>query len=301
MSNIALRDKYSFVISTVVRRDIIYVAAVDDAVDYATIPHGHIFFSHAGQVGNLGMVDWGIIGLTLVSQPERRILAVGSMGQAVSIGQGQRLPEQVGTPAGGPQDRGMIRCVSAIDGFAYAAGMNRQVYRRIGAGIWDAIDYEPSSTDSHICGFESVDGFAIDDVYAAGWHGEIAHYGVRGWQHMGSPTNLILTGTCCAGDGSVYFCGQSGTILAGRENLWRIIRHEATKEDFWSIVWFRDAIYVSTMHFIYRLVHDRLERIDMGPDYPQTCYHLCTDGDILLSTGRKDVLAFDGADWRRIF
>lgn len=299
MDDAPLSQTDTFVMSTVVPRDIVFVAMTDDAIDYASYPHAHILFSNAGQLGNLGMVEWGVVGLGLVTRPERRIVAIGTMGQVLTVGQGERVEERVGTPSDGPEARGMIRCLGVVDGVAYAAGMNRQVYRRSGAGAWITIDFEPDT--SKVCGFEAIDGFGTEDLYAVGWNGEIRRFrnGLR--RPVESPTNLILTGVCCAPDGNVYACGKNGAILVGTEDKWSIIDHPITKEDFWSVAWFKGAAFFSSMHFVYRLKDGNLSRMDMGPDWPQSCYHLATDGNLLVSTGKKDVMAFDGDSWRRIF
>jgi hypothetical protein len=193
----------------------------------------------------------------------------------------------------------MIRCLGIVDGMAYAAGMNRQVYRRSGAGTWITIDFEPDA--SKVCGFEAIHGFNDEDLYAVGWNGEIRHFrnGLR--RPVESPTNVILSSVCCAPNGNVYACGKKGSILMGAENKWRIIEQELTQEDFWSVVWFRGSAYVSSMRFVYRFDGEKLSRIDMGPDWPKSCYHLATDGELLVSTGKKDIMAFDGDRWRRIF
>ncbi|MFJ1617525.1 hypothetical protein ACIODT_30160 [Streptomyces sp. NPDC088251] len=78
-----------------------------------------------------------------------------------------------------------------------------------------------------------------------------------------------------------------------------MIEHERTKEDLWGMEVFDGQLYVSSAHFVYRLEDGKLKPVDFGDDVPQTCYHLSAADRIMWSIGPKDVMEFDGSNWKR--
>lgn len=98
----------------------------------------------------------------------------------------------------------------------------------------------------------------------------------------------------------MYACGQLGTLLRGRHGNWEIIDHTDTDDDFWSLAWFKEALYVSSSTAVYTLRNGRLQAVDFGDDVPDGCFHLSAGDGVLWSIAAKDVFAFDGASWTRI-
>jgi hypothetical protein len=54
------------------------------------------------------------------------------------------------------------------------------------------------------------------------------------------------------------------------------------------------------MREVFVLVENEIVPVDFGEDRPQSAYHLTTCEEALWSIGAKDIMAFDGAVWRRI-
>ena len=107
-------------------------------------------------------------------------------------------------------------------------------------------------------------------------------------------------GKRCAGDGKVYIGGHDGTLIRGRDEEWELVEHEITEDDIWDIEWFKEKLYVSTLHNVYQLDGDKLVPVDFGKDKPKTCYQLSAAEGVMWSNGEHDIMSFDGKKWTRI-
>jgi hypothetical protein len=293
-------DKFSFLTGVVATRGLGFFALSDDSIDLKEIPHSQIVFWQAEKWGNSGPVKFVVVSASLCRYPIKQMIVIGPFGEVLLTGTGDLHEERVQAGNDNPNERGILRSVRGIGGKAYAVGMQRQVYRRDNRDLWVCIDRDMRPEPGQIVGFESIDGFAENDLYVVGWEGEIWHFDGRLWRRCGSPTNFILTDVCCAGDGNVYACGRVGMLLTGRDNVWRTIEHESMTEDIWSLAWFKDSLYVATYRGLFRLDADRLVPVDMGEDVPSTYFRLSAMEDVMWSIGAKDVMAFDGSLWTRI-
>lgn len=248
-------------------------------------------------------LDWLACSGTVCHLPSERYVALGVQGQVRVMGGGSQSDESISNSGRDPRSRGPLREVRGVArGRAYAVGTCRQAYVREDEGVWRCIDQTAQGGDVALTdtSFESIDGFSEQEIYTVGWEGEIWSYDGSVFTQASSPTNLALYKVRCAGDGYAYACGQLGTLLRGRGDKWEIIEHESTREDLWGMEYFDGHLYVSSTHFVYRLVDGRLERVDFGDDVPASCYHLSAADGIMWSVGAKDVMEFDGQSWKRI-
>ncbi len=295
-------DKFSFNTGAVFSASRSYFVLTDDALAQDQMEHA--FFLHWDS-GNWGSADvlWSSPSVTVVDQPKRQIVAIGEWGEVKVFGSGELFEEEVVDGESRPKERGTLRCVRTIGGVAYAVGMDRQVYRRDGEKKWTCIDatMRPKQEDGKVAGFEGIDGFDGQDIYTVGWRGVIWHFDGSTWKQEDSPTNIILTNVCCAGDGNVYACGRRGLLLRGRSGHgWEAIDHTETNQDFWGLAWYKGQLYVASNKRIYTLSDEALDPVDMGEDFAESCRHLRTGDGILVSIGAKDIMSFDGTTWTRI-
>jgi hypothetical protein len=230
--------------------------------------------------------------MCFVRKPAEKLVAVSGDGKVFTYVGGQEGSEKI-------RDAFDLRACAAIDGHAYACGMNREVFLRAGEGKWTAMHAPGADGDDDIAGFEAIDGFGADDLYAVGWEGEIWHWQSGAWTQGPSPVNVVLSGVCCAGDGNVYACGQSGTLLRGRGQDWDVLETDGLIDDFWDLRWFMGRLYVASMSALYELQGDVLVPVDFGPDAPDSCYKLTDAEGVLWSVGQQNICSFDGAAWRR--
>jgi hypothetical protein len=293
---------FTFTRGAVRTKEIGYLIAVNDKLAEKKTPFSLLITFFKGQWYHIEL-KWACTGACVVKVPKEQGVAIGGDGDAYVTGQKDDHPEEVRDGKISPENRGTLQCVRAIEGKAYAAGMDRQVYRRDAPNKWVCIDesMRPPKESKEVLGFEGIDGFSEKEIYAVGWKGEIWMYDGKKWKQIDSPTNLVLTGVCCAGDGNVYATGRRGLLLKGRKNKWQVIKHDSTKQDLWGMAWYNDELYLSSLEQVFVLRKDELEPIVIAEDKPKvSCYHLSAADGVLWSIGPKDVMAFDGKDWTRI-
>jgi hypothetical protein len=236
------------------------------------------------------LVEWTSGTVCQARVPVSQGVLVGEDGQFFAWGLAPGIEGRVA-------ERGVFSTVSAVEGKAYAIGMGGTLCRWDAPNLWTRLEVGiPREVD-----LEALDGFSESEMYAVGWNGEIWRLRDNYSKRLHSPTNLILTSVCCAGDGMVYCCGQKGTLLHGREGQWDLLDHGDTSEDLWAVHWFQGSLYVSSMTFLYKLVGNHLERVRFDEDIPGSFYHLTSFSDaVLWSIGAKDVMEYNGSNWSRI-
>lgn len=297
----SLVDKYSFRTGALRTRELAYILVIDDKLSEDQLPHT-IYCMLNKDKWSQDLVKWSANSSCVVKTPKEQFIAIGEYGNAYILGSGEKLDEVIGKGDNSPKKRGALREVRNIGGKAYVCGMDRQVYRRDATDTWTCVDGDMRHAESAdiVFGFESIHGFDEKEIYAVGWFGEIWQYDGKKWVRHESPTNLILTKVFCAPDGNVYICGQRGTLIKGRGSKWEIIAEDSTDHDLWDLQWYSDKLYLSSMRLIYTLEDDELKYVDTGDEIAETCYHLDAADGILWSIGAKDILQFDGHEWKRI-
>lgn len=249
-------------------------------------------------------VEWDAIRVCATGEPHA-IYAVDVTGRFVAIVDRKLSEESIWPGPEGPEVLGDIRDLRLIGGCLYAAGMNRQVYRREGPGQWSRRDAGmvicPPSTED-VTGFNSIDGLAERDLYAAGFGGEIWRYDGMRWQPIGSPTNLVLNRVRAVKPELVYICGKKGTILRGHADRWEVVDQADTEDELWDVEVFNEQIYFASTNNLYRLAgDDSLEPVKVGLTGNITYGSLHARDGVLLSVGRTAVIwTPDGKTWHDI-
>ncbi len=292
-------DGFSYSRGIIFRQDELYFILTKDELAGDSIPHAVIAVNTKDGWDAIE-IEYNLVGIAVAEHPKKEIVFIGEHGQVEVIDADELYNETIIDDKKTPKKLGPMRQVRAIDGYAHAVGMGNQIYKRININIWNSIS-DGINTKKNKIHFESIDGFSPSDIYTVGRGGEIWHNDAKGWKRIDSPTNFILTDVCCAGDGSVYVCGRLGMLIKGRNNRWEIIDHGSTVEDFWSLAWYKNKLYISTTSALFTLEESNsLKIVNMGDDIPSSCYHVSTGDGMLLSVGRKDVMIFDGEEWERI-
>lgn len=293
-------DRCSFVTGVVRFNDLGYFVIQDDAIDPDEFPHSYFVIWDMANWYEASRKNWSTVSITVCKQPIEQMIAIGPYGEVFLAGSNDMHEETIGQGLYSPVHCGPLRKVRFIGAHAYAVGMGRQVYRREGMQNWTCIDQQMRPLQGQVKGFEAIDGFSEEDIYAVGWDGEIWQYDGRTWRERSSPTNLILHDVCCTKDGEVYISGQAGLLLRGCGSKWECIATDNLKTDIWSLAWYFDKLYISTFRGLFVLKDDKLELVDLGNDFPSTFYHLSSNNGVLWSIGRKDVMSYDGNTWTRI-
>ena len=280
-----------------------YVVYTLDELSEEQTRHSVLMAWVDGRWGKADQAAWHCCGIGAVTVPREHTVAVGEYGYCVAYGPGGYLVrERIGDDSSGPRRRGPLRGVRSVDDRIYVVGMDRQAWMRVAENDWEAIELglpggEPGADPP---GLEAIDGYGAQEIYAVGWNGEIWRFDGRNWTRESSPTNMILTDVCCAGDEYVYGCGRRGLLIRGRQDTWSVIEQDQITADIWGLAWFDGRLFIATFDALYVLDGGAVQPVDMGADAAETFYRLAVGGDRLWSIGAKDILAFDGAVWTRI-
>ncbi len=198
--------------------------------------------------------------------------------------------------------KGNLRTLSVIDETIFACGMGRVVLRREGRGQWTAIGPELRKDDADVVGFEDIDGYSKDEMYAVGWGGEIWWLDNGMWRNVDSPTSVNLTAVICGENGSVYIVGHNGIMLRGRYDSWSVLDTDR-KENLRDVTFHDGTVYVVTDFRILKLVDDKLVNdTDFADpnDRPTTCLILLKSPDGIISVGGKDIFRRNLEHWERL-
>lgn len=282
----------------------LFVAGHDDSTN-KKIPLSYAFRLE-GQHWNTIKVPFVATGIACLMEPTPIVFIMGVGGWILRWEGDQITDGRIDESDDGPQNYGDLTEIRKIGDQVYVVGMCRTIYRCDGTNHWIRIDQGVRSAEDDIsdAGFTSVDGFSSTDLYAVGWDGEIWHYNGSIWSQIDSPTNLILFRVVCGKDGVVYACGQNGILLCGRENNWKIIKQDETKDTFWSAIWFKKYLYLSTSNGIYKLDNGAIEKIiiqsisNLNFVAGMGFYRLDANDEVIWSSGRKMILSSqDGIRW----
>lgn len=235
----------------------------------------------------------------LLDEPQPKLVVMGAGGYVVVISDVGMTEEMVDESDDGPRYRGNIRDMRLIGDHLYAAGMNRQVYRREQAGRWVHCDQGVAQPKGNltVSGFSAIDGLTETDIYATGFNGEIWHYDGRKWRALDSPTNVLLHRIRAINPGLVFAAGQEGVLLQGSCNAWRFIDHDVTTENLWGMEWFQSHLYVAGDTSLFRLEGGTLRVVDTGLGKSFTYRHLHAHQGAMWSFGPKHIAKTDGGAW----
>jgi len=272
-------------------KDLVYLALIDKKLRKKDVAHTRLVSIDGGEIANVKDLSWLACGMCVAKKPEERLVVVSGGGDVFTFVGGDSSTERIAQPRD-------LRACTVIEGFAYACGMDRQVFCREREGSWISL-HAPAAEGNDVVGFEAIGAFTRKDLYACGWQGEIWHFNGRKWSDCASPVNLILTGLNCAVDGHVYACGQAGTLLRGRKDKWELLETEGMTDDLWDLCWFDGKLYASSMTALYELQGDRLVVVDFGKNAPDSCYKLTAADGVMWSIGQESIFSFDGKSWQQ--
>lgn len=278
--------------------DFIFFAKSLDELDELGETNSTFLMIDGATTGRFGApTGWIALSMAVIKENDRLVVC--------AIGPNGELWE--GFPADGSSATGNIgigehswRSLAVVEGAVYACGMDRMVAIRTGRPKWRDISAPPAEDDRLIIGFERIDGFTSNDLYAVGWQGEIWQRKGNRWRQIDSPVNANLTALCCAEDGLVYAVGQNGVMLKGCDDRWTEI-DTGLSDNLQDVRDYDGKVYVVTDFDILELADDRLLPVTL-PDgeEPGTCLHLLKAADGLVSLGLKDVLKLHAGQWQRV-
>lgn len=201
-----------------------------------------------------------------------------------------------------------LRC---IDGYAWSAGGNREVYKRIAIGKWENVSIETeqfctqkrrndSNESDEYPGFSDIDGFNNKDIFAVGGMGDVWHYDGKRWTSCDFPSKERLFVVCCADDQHVYIGSKKG-VWKKTADSWTLLFPLDMEYPLHSCRWFQEKLWIS--HDCGIIVWDGNEVknkvIYKEEELPLSGF-LDTCGKWLIVCSFHSVWTFDGTDWYNI-
>ncbi|HEC16857.1 MAG TPA: hypothetical protein ENI99_09860 [Sedimenticola sp.] len=260
-----------------------------------------------GQVDSV-LVPYHCVDVLEINEPRPHVLVVGLEGDVAVIDGNVLYRDFLDDSDNGPRGRGDIRSLARVSDFIFAVGMQRQVYQRgqppsdTLAAPWHHYENGLSWSPLDIAGFNGLAGISPDELYAAGWRGELQICESGQWRPIELPTNLKLERVLVAPDGKVYLAGIRGVLLSGRGDSFEIIAQTATEESFWGMCWAFDTLWLASATQLFRLVDDDLVEVDPKLGDTMTFRCLTAADGRLWSVGSDHVIyTDDGQTWAQVF
>jgi hypothetical protein len=292
---------YSFLDGAIIDGNTFRFIAVEDDRARENVPHGLVLTCRDGKW--LGAeIGERLISCTRTGVSSYSFIAIAESGRELIIGDGGVRQELVATGPHSPTANGPLTAVKCWNNdIIFSVGTARQVYRKASVDSWERCDQSCKSKNKWeraSSSFLDIDGYSLDEVYAVGWDGEIWMFDGASWKRMNSPVKLALHSVCCAPDGTVYACGQSGALLRGRRSDWTVMGRCGPDEGLRSICCHEGRIYVSSTNIIYVLNGDTLAPCADAPI--GSTGKLRSANGVLMSVGLKDVALFHSGGWRTL-
>jgi hypothetical protein len=299
-----------FLTDCVVRaRDIFYFILQEDEKEESSAPLTRI----VSCIKREGIQPWGyaqlrgmhrlMAGVSIV--PKEQFIGVSHNDHVYALGSGEKGLEddlQGGRAATGKDIgmRGALAKLRTIGGELWLTGSGRTVGRRLGKSQWEWHDVIPYKSLMDDGGFNDIDGFSENDIYAAGGHGDVWHFDGSIWKQLPFPSNMTLEAICCAGDGEVYIGAESGTVFKGRNNKWKMISRGEMSLPFRDMVWHQGKVWCTSDYGLWVIEKDKVNPADVPAGVTVCAGHLSVRDGVMLLAGMYGAALHNGEGWERI-
>lgn len=255
-------------------------------------------------------IFWNVIAMDYTEIPSAKLVCVGPNGEVFVATENKQTEDFIDFEEEGPVGRGSIRDVRFIGSYVYVVGMGRQIYKKKNNDLgnsnveWKRFDSEIVLPVAHsqVCGFNSVTGRSESEVYCVGWGGEIYWYNGSRWKSVSSPTNLKLEHIFYGNNNRYFVLGQSGVILYGRYDKWKIVDSAGETEQFWGGCALSDRVFVATVNKIYEVLSDNSLKELSVSDAPFSTGYLASKDNVVWSVGTEDIFFLDrNKKWTKVF
>ncbi|WP_127958454.1 hypothetical protein [Serratia microhaemolytica] len=194
-----------------------------------------------------------------------------------------------------------IQNIKCINGYAYAVGLRRAIYKRPEIGYWVKLDAGfPEDDMESDQGFVDLDAFNEQDIYAVGNSGDIWHYNGSIWTQCGFPSNETLSSVVCAPDGQVYVGGMGGNLWVGRQHSWRCVYQGDSALEWNEMRWFQDQLWLCSDYEL-KVWNGKQMTIPVHNGEELDLFgHIDARDGVLLVASAYSVDLFDGTEWHVI-
>jgi peroxiredoxin family protein len=133
--------------------DLVYIISQDKSMIEDGISHSSVIGVDMGKWADCINTNWTSTAIAVAKKPVEKMVVVGEDGEICTYVGGISNEEKK------LLNVSMIRNANSINGYVYACGMQRQVYKRDSENLWTDISATfPSKSEK--AGFESIDGFS---------------------------------------------------------------------------------------------------------------------------------------------
>lgn len=239
------------------------------------------------------------LGVSLNPIAQNLVFTPEEFGSVYATGSGQRGLEKIAPDLESPG----IKRIVCINGWAYAVGLLRQVYKRVEIGRWEKLPEEGlfargfSGESPAWMGFRDMDGPSEQCLYAVGGHGEVFLFDGRQWRQCDFPSNEQLATVTVAPNGDVYITGEAGNIWLGKEDTWTLIHRGDSSILNRDSVWFNDMLWVSSDYQTRVVQGGKVLPIIYEGEPQWLAGHMDARDGVLVIAGQQNVRMFDGNHW----
>jgi hypothetical protein len=178
----------------------------------------------------------------------------------------------------------------------------RSVAKMIEKNTWLSYTHLiPPHADRSIGGFQDIDGFTENDLYAVGGQGDVFRFDGILWHHVEFPSNAWISTVCCGGDGNVYISGAEGLTFVGRDNKWKKITDGGLNLGFRDMVWHEDRVWCTNDYGVWTIHNNKLSRPDLPSEIAVCAGHLAVGDEVLLLGGLGGAALLQNGKWENIY
>ena len=250
---------------------------------------------------NLTGFDGASIGLCPESS-KPHVVTTSVRGDVYVTGSGESYMERIESAVEGGPKRGAILKLRPIGDHLYACGNGRTICRREGRGHWASLrSVVPEPGPSERDGFNALDGFSEEDIYAVGGDDDVWQFDGKTWQHCAFPSDLPLSAVCCAEDGSVYVGGVLGSVFKGRGTRWTKICEGALSIPFKDMVWHEGRVWCTNDYGLWTIEEDKCVPADVSSEIKVCAGNLSAREGVLLLAGHGGAAFHRDGEWHVLF
>ncbi len=247
----------------------------------------------------------GTIVIGAAEKPLNQCIAIDKLEDYLSaIGSGVFDEEVLTSPLPNNPNRGNIRKIKTLNGYAYVCGGNRSFGKRLGKEEWLSHNSEIPHVKGagRTEGFDDFDGFSETDIYAAGGRGDVWHFNGDVWRQIPFPTNSRVKSVCCGGDGQVYISCYEGMTFMGREARWKKIHNGGIPLGWTDMVWYEDRVWCTNDHGLWTIHEGKVARASGLPSEITVCSgSLYVNDGVMLLAGMGGAAFCENGQWQSIF
>ncbi len=257
------------------------------------VPHAVVYALDGHVARELAYFEFAVVGLAFAGET---LVALSDWGEVRLFESEETIIEERIAVAHGP-----LRNVAAIAGGIFACGADQQVYLREGAGVWrDIGPGDAARADFPANHLEMIDGFAPDELYAAGRAGVVWWYDGAEWTPVSCPTNLAFYAVHCGQDDKVYLSGQGGIVAVGRRDSFELFTPPEPLPDIWGVTHWAGMLRMAAFRNLFVWDGERYGVDGQAMSLSESYYDLHVTDSFAWSFGMKDVMRHDGSQWARL-